>query len=107
MAIENKYYEAIAGCVGNLPKVDIQYGLSAVFWSSYFAFPYVAIVSETTTNTEIILIVDLYLDRFIQLHNDGSVRNYLDRRAELYKKVSCQVSWRSHFCKLVLTLVVS
>jgi predicted amidohydrolase len=54
-AIENECYVAIAGSVGNLPKVDnvdIQYGQSAVFSPSDFAFPHDAIVSETTPNTD-------------------------------------------------------
>jgi predicted amidohydrolase len=87
-AIENECYVAIAGSVGNLPKVDnvdIQYGQSAVFSSSDFAFPHDAIVSETTPNTEMTLIVDLDLDRLTQLRNEGSVRNYLDRRCDLYR----------------------
>jgi predicted amidohydrolase len=42
-------------------------------------------VSETTPNTEMTLIVDLDLDRLTQLRNEGSVRNYLDRRRDLYK----------------------
>jgi predicted amidohydrolase len=87
-AVENECYVANAGSVGNLPKVDnvdIQYGQSAVFSPSDFAFPHDAIVSETTPNTEMTLIVDLDLDRLTQLRNEGSVRNYLDRRRDLYK----------------------
>lgn len=87
-AIENECYVAIAGSVGNLPKVDnvdIQYGQSAVFSPSDFAFPHDAIVSETTPNTEMTLIVDLDFDKLTQLENEGSVRNYLDRRRDLYR----------------------
>lgn len=89
-AIENECYVAIAGSVGNLPKVDnvdIQYGHSAVFSPSDFAFPHDAIVSETTPNTEMMLIVDLDFEKLKALQNEGSVRNYLDRRRELYKVV--------------------
>jgi predicted amidohydrolase/GNAT superfamily N-acetyltransferase len=87
-AIENECYVAIAGSVGNLPKVDnvdIQYGQTAVFSPSDFAFPHDAIVSETTPNTEMTLIVDLDLDKLTKLQNEGSVRNYLDRRRDLYR----------------------
>ncbi|MFT4789857.1 MAG: putative amidohydrolase/GNAT superfamily N-acetyltransferase, partial [Paraglaciecola sp.] len=90
-AIENECYVAIAGSVGNLPKVDnvdIQYGQTAVFSPSDFAFSHDAIVSETTPNTEMTLIVDLDFDKLKQLKNEGSVRNYLDRRRDLY-----QVKW--------------
>ncbi len=87
-AIENECYVAIAGSVGNLPKVDnvdIQYGQTAVFSPSDFAFPHDAIVSETTPNTEMTLIVDLDFDKLTKLQNEGSVRNYLDRRRDLYR----------------------
>ncbi|WP_166422086.1 bifunctional GNAT family N-acetyltransferase/carbon-nitrogen hydrolase family protein [Paraglaciecola sp. 20A4] len=91
-AIENECYVAIAGSVGNLPKVDnvdIQYGQTAVFSPSDFSFPHDAIVSETTPNTEMTLIVDLDFDKLKQLKNEGSVRNYLDRRRDLY-----EVKWK-------------
>lgn len=87
-AIENECYVAIAGNIGNLPKVDsvdIQYGQSAVFSPSDFAFPHDAIMSETTPNTEMTLIVDVDLKKLQELENEGSVRNYLDRRRDLYK----------------------
>lgn len=89
-AIENECYVAIAGSVGNLPTVentDIQYGQTAVFSPSDFAFPHDAIVSETTPNTEMTLIVDLDLEKLKILQNEGSVRNYLDRRRDLYEVV--------------------
>jgi len=87
-AIENECYVAIAGSVGNLPKVDgadIQYAQSAVFSPSDFSFPHDAVMAETTPNTEMTLIVDLDLDKLNKLQNEGSVRNYLDRRRDLYK----------------------
>lgn len=87
-AVENECYVAIAGSVGNLPKVDgadIQYSQSVVFSPSDFAFPHDAIVAESTPNTEMTLIVDLDLDKLNKLQNEGSVRNYLDRRRDLYK----------------------
>jgi predicted amidohydrolase/GNAT superfamily N-acetyltransferase len=87
-AIENECYVAIAGNIGNLPKVDnvdIQYGQSAVFSPSDFAFPHDAIMAETTPNTEMTLIVDVDLEKLQELQNEGSVRNYLDRRRDLYR----------------------
>jgi predicted amidohydrolase/ribosomal protein S18 acetylase RimI-like enzyme len=87
-AIENECYVAIAGSVGNLPKVDgadIQYAQSAVFSPSDFSFPHDAIMAETTPNTEMTLIVDLDLEVLNKLQNEGSVRNYLDRRRDLYR----------------------
>jgi predicted amidohydrolase/GNAT superfamily N-acetyltransferase len=87
-AIENECYVAIAGSCGNLPKVDnadIQYAQSAVFSPSDFAFPHDAIMAETTPNTEMTLIVDLDFEKLTTLQNEGSVRNYLDRRRDLYR----------------------
>ncbi|MBU2707125.1 GNAT family N-acetyltransferase [Zooshikella marina] len=87
-AIENECYVAIAGSIGNLPKVDsvdIQYGHTAVFSPSDFAFPHDAIMAETTPNTEMTLIVDVDLKKLQVLQNEGSVRNFLDRRRDLYR----------------------
>ncbi len=87
-AIENECYVVIAGSVGNLPEVDgvdIQYAQSAVFSPSDFSFPHDAIMAETTPNTEMTLIVDLDLEKLNTLQNEGSVRNYLDRRRDLYR----------------------
>jgi predicted amidohydrolase len=89
-AIENECYVAISGSVGNLPKVenmDIQYSQSAVFTPSDFAFPHDAIAAEATPNTEMTLMVDLDLDLLKELREQGSVRNLLSRRKELYEVV--------------------
>ncbi len=87
-AIENECYVAIAGCVGNLPKVnnmDIQYAQTAVFTPSDFAFPSNGIKAEATPNTEMTLIVDVDLDLLKKLHEHGSVRILKDRRHDLYQ----------------------
>lgn len=89
-AIENECFVAIAGSVGNLPKVhnmDIQYAQSAVFTPSDFAFPINSIKSEATTNTEMALIVDIDLTLLKDLHHFGSVRTMSDRRKDLYEIV--------------------
>jgi predicted amidohydrolase len=92
-AIENECYVAIAGCVGNLPKVnnmDIQFAQSAVFTPADFSFPTNGTKAEATQNTEMTLIVDVDLDLLKELHNFGSVRNLKDRRKDIYnlKKLS-------------------
>ncbi|MBF6607457.1 MAG: bifunctional GNAT family N-acetyltransferase/carbon-nitrogen hydrolase family protein [Flavobacterium sp.] len=87
-AIENECYVAIAGCVGNLPKVnnmDIQYAQTAVFTPSDFAFPSNGIKAEATPNTEMTLIVDVDLDLLKELHEHGTVRILKDRRHDLYQ----------------------
>lgn len=86
-AIENECYVAIAGSVGNLPKVhnmDIQFAQSVVFTPCDFAFPTTGIKAEATPNTEMILIADVDLDSLRELHQFGSVQNQKDRRTDLY-----------------------
>lgn len=90
-AIENECYVVMTGSVGNLPNVenmDIQYSQSAVFTPSDYAFPHDAIAAEATPNTEMTLIADLDLDKLTELRRNGSVRNWRDRRLDLY-----QVRW--------------
>lgn len=86
-AIENECYVAIAGSVGNLPRVDnmdIQYSQSAVFSPSDFAFPSNGVIAETTPNTEMVLLADVDMDLLKELHETGSVTNIKDRRHDMY-----------------------
>ncbi|MCB0704271.1 MAG: bifunctional GNAT family N-acetyltransferase/carbon-nitrogen hydrolase family protein [Saprospiraceae bacterium] len=92
-AIENECYVAIAGSVGNLPKVhnmDIQFAQSMVFTPCDFAFPANGIKAEATPNTEMILVVDVDIDLLRELNTFGSVRNLRDRRKDIFelKKIS-------------------
>ncbi len=87
-AIENECYVAIAGSVGNLPKVhnmDIQFAQSMVFTPCDFAFPANGIKAEATTNTEMILIADVDIDLLRELNQFGSVRNLKDRRKDIFE----------------------
>lgn len=87
-AIENECYVAIAGSVGNLPKVnnmDIQYAQSMVFTPCDFSFPANGVKAEATINTEMIVIADLDLDLLKDLNQFGSVRNLKDRRKDIFK----------------------
>lgn len=86
-AIENECYVAIAGSVGNLPKVhnmDIQFAQSVVFTPCDFAFPTNGVKAEATPNTEMILIADVDIMLLKELHRRGSVRNLHDRRTDLF-----------------------
>ncbi len=90
-AIENECYVAIAGSVGNLPKVhnmDIQYAQSMVFTPCDFSFPTNGVKAEATPNTEMILIADVDIDMIRELNQFGSVRNLKDRRTDLYSVVN-------------------
>lgn len=87
-AIENECYVAIAGSVGNLPKVhnmDIQFAQSMVFTPCDFAFPTNGIKAEATPNSEMILIADVDIDLLRELHEFGSVRNLQDRRKDIFE----------------------
>jgi predicted amidohydrolase/GNAT superfamily N-acetyltransferase len=87
-AIENECYVAIAGSVGNLPKVhnmDIQYAQSMVFTPCDFSFPANGIKAEATPNTEMILIADVDIDLLRELHQFGAVKNLKDRRKDLFE----------------------
>lgn len=87
-AIENECYVAIAGSVGNLPKVnnmDIQYAQSMVFTPCDFSFPANGIKAEATPNTEMILIADVDIDLLRGLNQFGSVNNLKDRRTDIFQ----------------------
>lgn len=86
-AIENECYVAIAGSVGNLPKVhnmDIQFAQSMVFTPCDFSFPSTGIKAEATPNTEMILIADCDIDLLRELNQFGAVRNLKDRRTDIF-----------------------
>ncbi len=94
-AIENECYVAIAGSVGNLPKVhnmDIQFAQSMVFTPCDFSFPANGIKAEATTNTEMILIADVDIDLLRELNQFGSVRNLRDRRKDIFSLTKTPVS---------------
>jgi predicted amidohydrolase/ribosomal protein S18 acetylase RimI-like enzyme len=87
-AIENECYVAIAGNVGNLPKVhnmDLQFAQSAVFTPSDFAFPINGIKAEASPNTETVIVSDVDLSLLTELREYGSVTNLKDRRKDLYQ----------------------
>lgn len=89
-AIENECYVAIAGSVGNLPKVhnmDIQYAQSMVFTPCDFAFPADGVKAKATPNTEMVLIADVDIDLLTELHHSGSVKNLKDRRLDVFEVV--------------------
>ena len=87
-AIENECFVAMAGNVGNLPKVtnmDLQFAQSAVLTPSDFSFPVNGIKAEATPNTEMIVVSDVDLSLLTELHHYGSVQTLKDRRLDLYQ----------------------
>ncbi len=90
-AIENECYVVISGSTGAVPElenVDVQYAQSAIFSPSDFGFPHDAIINETSANIETTLIADLDLAKLQRVKETGSVRNFADRRRDLY-----QIKW--------------
>ena len=90
-AIENECYVALAGSTGSVPElenVDVQYAQSVIFSPSDFGFPHDAIINEATANIETTLIADLDLTKLQKVKESGAVRNFQDRRRDLY-----QVKW--------------
>jgi predicted amidohydrolase/GNAT superfamily N-acetyltransferase len=87
-AIENECYVAIAGSVGNLPKVhnmDTRYAQSMVLTPCDFSFPPNGIKAQATPNTEMILVADVDLHLLHELHLFGTVRNLEDRRTDIFE----------------------
>jgi predicted amidohydrolase/GNAT superfamily N-acetyltransferase len=86
-AIENSIYVVIAANVGNLHGVKtylLNYGQSAVFTPSDFAFPLQATGGEAEPNVETVVISDLDFAILAQQREIGSVRPLRDRRPDLY-----------------------
>ena len=93
-AIENECYVVATGSMGNIPNLgymDIHYSQSAIFTPSDFAFPHDAVKAEATPNTETTLIADLDLGLLKELRSEGAVRNFQQRRLDLY-----QVRWKGN-----------
>jgi len=86
-AVENYVYVVIAGNVGNLPDVKsylLNYGQSAIFTPSDFAFPQLATAAEADPNTETVVIAEMDLTSLGVHREVGSVRPLYDRRPDLY-----------------------
>lgn len=87
-AIENQVYVALSGCVGSLPQVenaDIHYSQSAIFTPSDIPFARDGIAVESSPNLEAVLTYDLDLELLRRARRGGTVRNWDDRRKELYQ----------------------
>ncbi len=87
-AIENHLYVAIAGCVGNLPfvdNVDVHYAQSGIFSPCDFAFSREGIAAECMPNIETLVIHDVDLELLRRHRTAGTVRNWNDRRSDLYR----------------------
>jgi predicted amidohydrolase/GNAT superfamily N-acetyltransferase len=87
-AIENQCYVVLSGVVGNLPNVenmDIHYAQSCILTPCDFAFARDGVAADTGPNTETIAFADLRLADLRVARASGTVRNYKDRRFDLYR----------------------
>ena len=86
--VENQMYVAIAGCVGNLPRVknlDINYAQSAIFTPSDIPFHKDGIAAECSPNIETLIFQDLDINLLKKHRLYGSVSTLNDRRRDLYE----------------------
>lgn len=86
--IENQVYVVTSGCVGNLPGVenaDIHYAQSGIFTPSDIPFSRDGVAAEAHPNIETVLIHDLDLQLLRRARRSGTVRNWADRRTDLYR----------------------
>jgi predicted amidohydrolase/GNAT superfamily N-acetyltransferase len=89
-AIENQCYVAMAGSIGNLPRVqnmDIHYAQSCIISPCDFNFARDGIVADTTPNVETISVADLRIQDLYEARSMGTVQNLRDRRHDLYQVV--------------------
>lgn len=89
-AIENQCYVAMAGNVGNLPRVenmDIHYAQSCIISPCDFNFARDGIVADTTPNVETVSVADVRIQDLYEARSIGTVQNLRDRRHDLYQVV--------------------
>jgi predicted amidohydrolase/ribosomal protein S18 acetylase RimI-like enzyme len=86
--IENPVYVVLSGCVGNLPEVehaDIHYAQSLILTPSDFYFSRDGVAAECEPNIETVIFAELDLVLLRRYQNKGTVRNWEDRRIDLYR----------------------
>ncbi len=87
-AIENQVFVVTSGSVGNIPfieNMDINYAQSGIFTPSDFPFSRDGIAGECQPNIETVVVADVDLDLLRRTKQNGTVRNWLDRRTDLYR----------------------
>jgi len=87
-AIENQVHVVMAGVSGNLPNVDnmeIHYAESAVITPCDFPFARDGLAADAPPNVETMVVADLSLEDLRIARLEGSVRNFTDRRTDLYR----------------------
>lgn len=86
--VENQIYVVTAGVAGNLRGVkdmDVHYAQSAVLTPSDHGFARDGVAGEAVVNREGVVVEELDLDLLAEARRSGTVRNWADRRTDLYK----------------------
>lgn len=86
--IENHVYAVTAGCVGHLPQVanaDLHYAVSEVLTPCDIAFPQDGVAARTSPSIGEMIVQDLDLEALRRQRMRGTVRNWDDRRTDLYR----------------------
>jgi predicted amidohydrolase/GNAT superfamily N-acetyltransferase len=90
--IENQVYTVTSGCIGNLPWVenaDTHYAACGIYTPSDVSFARDGIAAEVSPNIETVITQDLDTELLRRARRTGTVRNWADRRTDLYR-----VLWR-------------
>ena len=85
--IENHMFVVTAGCVGNLPlteNADVHYASSAIYTPSDTGFARDGIAAQAEAGLETIVVHDVDLEDLRRHRRFGTVRNWNDRRTDLY-----------------------
>jgi len=87
-AIENQIYVVTAGVTGNLRDVrdmDVHYAQSAVLTPSDFGFARDGIAAECPVNDAAVAVAEVDLAALARARRAGTVKNWQDRRTDLYE----------------------
>lgn len=85
--VENQIFVVTAGCVGNLPMVenaDTHYAASGIFTPCDLSFARDGIAAEALPGLETVVLQDLDTELLRNARRAGTVRNWADRRTDLY-----------------------
>ncbi len=86
--MENQIYVVTAGCVGNLPHVenaDTHYAASGIFTPCDIACARDGIAGEALPGIVTVLTQDPDTELLRRARRGGTVRNWIDRRTDLYR----------------------
>lgn len=87
-AVENQIYVVTAGNTGFLPNVvnmDFCYSQNTIMTPCDHLFPPAGIKKQAQANLEQMIFADLDLDLIDEVRKNGTVKNYNDRRNDLYR----------------------